>query len=151
MVDDEQQLRRLFVRSLSRAGYAVSEAENGREALQLVKQTRFDLVLSDVNMPDVTGLQLLEALHEHDPELPVALVSGSFDELAAQRARELGAFACMGKPLAFQDLHRVAARAIAERQATTPAALEPTESHERLRAAPDLQGAELTPTAATKR
>ena len=113
VVDDEQQLRRLLARSLSRAGYEVSEAKDGREALALARQTRFDLVISDVHMPELTGLELLQALHEYDPELPVALVSGSFDDSALERAREHGAIACLGKPVAFQDLHSIAARALA--------------------------------------
>ncbi|HEY6078584.1 MAG TPA: response regulator [Polyangiaceae bacterium] len=112
VVDDEQQLRRLLARSLSRAGYEVSEAKDGREALALARQTRFDLVISDVHMPELTGLELLQALHDYDPDLPVALLSGSFDDSALQRARALGAVACLGKPVAFQDLHSIAARAI---------------------------------------
>lgn len=139
IVDDEQQLRRLFMRSLGKAGYDVSEAKDGAEALALVQAQRFDLVISDVQMPDIDGMQLLQALRAFDPGLPVALVSGSFDDLAPQRAKELGAFACLAKPVAFQDLHRVAALALAERASGTLPALEPTDSHERLRAAPDLR------------
>ena len=112
VVDDELQLRRLFARSLTKAGYTVTEARHGREALELVRQHAFDLVLSDVQMPDMNGLDLLEALHAHYPELPVALVSGSFDEAATERAMGLGAVACLSKPVAFEALHELAALAI---------------------------------------
>jgi two-component system response regulator AtoC len=119
VVDDEQLLRGLYARSLSRAGYEVSVAKDGLEALELVLQSRFDLVISDLHMPGLTGLQLLKAVRAHDPQLPVALVSGAFDDLTPALARELGAFACLGKPVPFQDLHRIAAQAIAGRHSAT--------------------------------
>lgn len=128
VVDDEQQLRVLFARSLTRAGYDVHVAKDGHEALELARQQRFDLVISDVHMPGLTGWQLLRALREEDPKLPVALISGAFDELAPDLARELGAFACLDKPVPFQELHRLAELAVADRRAKAGLALvEPCE------------------------
>src|SRR4051794_19146152 len=93
LVDDQPELRRLFRRSLSRVGYAVVEAWNGRVAVELSQLQHFDVVISDVPMPDMSGIELLEALREIDPDLPVVLTSGSPNPVTPLQASELGAFA----------------------------------------------------------
>src|SRR5687768_12323286 len=79
LVDDQPELRRLFYRTLTKAGHLVAMAANGRMAVELVAQRSFDVVISDVRMPDMGGVELLQALHAQDPDLPVLLVSGSPD------------------------------------------------------------------------
>ncbi len=86
LVDDQQDLRRLFERALVKAGHEVVGVDNGRKAIELAGQSRFDVVISDVRMPDLGGVELLERLHAEDPELPVLLVSGSPDLDTAMKA-----------------------------------------------------------------
>ena len=75
LVDDQDELRELFRRTLRKDGHEVVTAANGREAVVLARETRFDVVVSNVRMPDMTGVELLQELHERDPDLPVLSVA----------------------------------------------------------------------------
>lgn len=135
LVDDQPELRRLFRRNLSKAGHEVVEAWNGRAAIELAQQSRFDVVISDVRMPDMSGMALLKALYELDVDLPVVLVSGSPDPETEREAVTYGAFAYLMKPVAFDVMRENASRAIALRRlrAEAQAGFEPYASIERLR------------------
>lgn len=135
LVDDQPELRRLFRRNLSKAGHEVVEAWNGRAAVELACQGGFDVVISDVRMPDLSGIELLKALYELDPDLPVVLVSGSSDPETALEAVDYGAFAYLMKPVPFEAMRENAARAIALRRLRAEARLlfEPYASVERLK------------------
>ncbi len=112
MVDDEPLLRSLLSRALARADFDVVEAASGRAALQLLCAERFDLVISDVQMPLMTGIELLRRLRHHQPELPVVLISGVFELAPDQSPADIGAFAVLSKPFPFEELHEVALRAL---------------------------------------
>jgi CheY-like chemotaxis protein len=137
LVDDQEELRQLFRRALVKDGHEVVMACNGRAAVELAQSSRFDLVISDVRMPDLGGVELLAALHDHDPDLPVLLVSGSPDLDTAMKAVELGAFEYLVKPVAFEKLRSSAARAIEVRRKRAEAeeVLEQYRSGERMRVA----------------
>ena len=133
-VDDQPELRRLFRRSLSRAGYSVVEASSGRVAVELLSRQEFDVVISDVHMPDMSGIELLEALHNHDPDLPVVLTSGSPSQVTPLETTEFNAFAYLVKPVSFETMHDTASRAIDMRRArmAAKALFEPLTSMQRL-------------------
>lgn len=135
LVDDQPELRRIFRRSLVKLGHEVMEAPNGRAAVELVRKEHFDVVISDVRMPDMDGVELLHQLCEHDAELPVILVSGGFDAEAEQAAAEYGAFEYLMKPLAFDKLHEATASAIElrRRHAEARERYEPYASMKRLK------------------
>jgi len=104
LVDDEPELRRVVRRYLVKAGFEVSEAPNGRIALELALQGDLDVVVSDVRMPDMGGLELVEHLSEQAPELPVVLVSGCSGFTDAETARAYGVVACLAKPVDLNQL-----------------------------------------------
>jgi DNA-binding NtrC family response regulator len=135
LVDDQPELRRIFRRTLVKLGHEVVEASNGRAAIALVRQQHFDVVLSDVRMPDMDGLELLQQLGELDAELPVVLVSGGLDAEAERAAAEYGAFDYLMKPLAFEKLQDSTARAIElrRRHAEARERYEPFASMKRLK------------------
>lgn len=134
-VDDQPELRRLFRRNLTRAGHVVVEAPNASVALDLVQQLSFDVVVSDVRMPDMSGIELLHALAELEPDLPVVLTSGSPDVVAPLAAADLGAFAYLVKPVAFDAMRETVDQAVNLRRARALAreAFEPYRSVERLK------------------
>jgi DNA-binding NtrC family response regulator len=138
LVDDQPELRRLFRRSLQKAGCVVVEAWNGRVAVELAQQLTFDVVISDVHMPNMTGIELLQTLSELDPDLPVVLTSGSPGPHTPLEAGEYGAYAYLVKPVPFELMRETATRAIQERRAKAAARelFEPYESVERLRVPP---------------
>jgi DNA-binding NtrC family response regulator len=120
-VDDQPELRRLFRRNLTRAGHTVVEASNGSVALNLVQQLSFDVVVSDVRMPDMSGIELLHALIQLEPDLPVVLTSGSPDAIAPLAAQELGAQAYLVKPVSFEEMRVAVTQAIELRRARAAA------------------------------
>ncbi len=137
LVDDEPELRRLLRRSLSRAGFEVVEASHGRAALELARQSSFDVVISDVRMPCMGGLELLERLQLEEPSLPVVLMSGSDELRNQQTAFDVGAFDYLPKPIKLADIQSVALAAIARRRELEASGHEPDgrESFQRLRSA----------------
>jgi class 3 adenylate cyclase/AmiR/NasT family two-component response regulator len=100
VVDDDEANREVLARRLGRLGYGVRQAENGRVALELMRAEPVDLVLLDLNMPEVDGYEVLEARHG-DPalrEIPTIMISASADTDSVVRCIEMGADDHLGKP-----------------------------------------------------
>lgn len=113
VVDDEHNLRMTIAANLELEGFEVVEAENGEAALALVKAQQFDLVLSDVRMPGMNGVDLFRRVHELNPDLPVILMTAFALEGLVQEALREGAFTLLPKP--FEIEHLVAALSSAAR------------------------------------
>jgi EAL domain-containing protein (putative c-di-GMP-specific phosphodiesterase class I)/ActR/RegA family two-component response regulator len=111
LVDDEEPLRRATARLLAAEGYDVSQAADGRAALELLAAGEFDVVVSDVKMPNMTGLELLRAIRQRDLELPVILLTGGPTTEAALEAKRYGALHYLTKPLDKQRLVLAVSRA----------------------------------------
>jgi len=99
IIDDEASLRQTMARILQRAGYEVTTAADGKEGLALIGEHSFDLVYSDIRMPDMSGLELLRDLHEKYPDLPVILFTAQPDLNSAVEAVRSGATDYLLKPL----------------------------------------------------
>src|SRR5919202_69892 len=91
IVDDERSMRELLELVLKREGYAVHTAENGTRALELVRQNVYDLIISDVKMPDINGIDLLARMREISPETMVIMITAFATVETARRAFKLGA------------------------------------------------------------
>ncbi len=113
VVDDEESVLDMLSRFLTRKGYLVTTATNGRTALELFRDQPFDLVLSDVRMPVITGLQLLRAVKDINPRVPVILISGYGDVETVVQALKNGAENFLSKPLKMSLLERVLEQALA--------------------------------------
>ena len=114
LVDDQPELRRLFQRTLTKAGHQVAVAENGRKAVALVADNTFDVVISDVRMPDMTGIELLQHLRGKGLRLPVIVITGHGDIPLAVEAMKCGALDFIEKPFAEESILR-AVRAAEDR------------------------------------
>jgi CheY-like chemotaxis protein len=112
VADDEPLIRRLIRRALVTARIDVSEARDGLHALSTVERERVDLVITDVRMPGLSGLGLLERLRATHASLPVVLISGSDEVASKELAEELGAFDFLRKPLDMKQLRDSAVRAL---------------------------------------
>ncbi len=106
VVDDEAGLVDQLQRFLASKGYAVSTAADGLEALQKVQDERPDVVLLDINLPRMNGLEVLRRVRASDPAVAVIMVSGLSDEATSRRALALGALAYLTKPLSFRALEQ---------------------------------------------
>jgi two-component system KDP operon response regulator KdpE len=103
VVDDEAPMRKLLSRNLRASGYAVHAAADGTEALKVLKQQPFDLLLLDINLPGPNGLQVLEAVRR-DAAVPVLIVSGRGREGDTVEALDLGADDYLNKPFGVAEL-----------------------------------------------
>jgi len=107
LVDDEQMLLAVGNRFLRRLGYEVDVASDGRAAIELLGKHRYDVVLSDISMPGLDGMQLLRAIRERHLDVPVVLMTGDPQVETAIQAIELGALRYLTKPVKLEDLERV--------------------------------------------
>jgi len=103
IVDDNEMNRDMLARRLARKGYVIGLAENAQDLLQRVKQDVVDLVLLDIEMPDISGLDALKALREqYSPaELPIIMVTAKTQSEDIVRALDLGANDYLTKPIDF--------------------------------------------------
>ena len=112
LVDDDADIRMALADALIDAGYAVCTAGDGMQALEQLRQRRFDVIVTDYQMPRMNGAELLAVCKKRFPMTPVILVSGAGPALE-QIARERGAFAFIWKPFTLQtvtDMVRLATR-----------------------------------------
>jgi DNA-binding response OmpR family regulator len=98
IVDDEPGIRFILERTLSREGYILDNAASGREALDKLEQDRYDLMLLDLRLGDMDGLQVLRSIRERDPELVVLILTGYGTMESSVEALRLGAFDYLFKP-----------------------------------------------------
>lgn len=104
IIDDERSIRNTLKEILEYEKFEVSEAEEGLEGIKKVEAKNFDLVLCDIKMPKMDGLEVLEKIQEKFPELPVVMISGHANIETAVEAIKQGAFDFISKPL---DLNRL--------------------------------------------
>lgn len=123
--DDSSVLRVLDVMFRRWDDLALDSAMNGADALEKLADASYGLVISDVEMPRIDGLRLLETIRARFPDLPVVLLSGTRDPEAPARARGLGARDFLAKPVRARDLRSAIDSAIRGRMATTATAQPP--------------------------
>ena len=106
IIEDDADFRNLLRIHLSLAGYALEVAEDGVEGGKALLERPPDLVLSDVNMPFLTGFELLSLMRsdERTASIPVILLSGSSDDEIVSAAMKLGAADFLTKPVRLEDL-----------------------------------------------
>src|SRR5215831_900619 len=131
IADDERSIRLMLETGLTLNGFRVTSARNGREALEMAKAEKFDAVLSDIYMPDLGGLELVDALREADANLPIVLMTAQGSLQVAVEAVTRGASDFIGKPFdisAVVELLRRLLEARREADASTVAGADETES-----------------------
>lgn len=106
-VDDEEGVRLSFDRYLSEHGFDVTTAEDGEKAISKLRQERVDVVVSDLRMPKMDGLELLEWVHDEQPDTRFILLTGYGNDDVEQKVRELGAYEYLNKPISPDALSAV--------------------------------------------
>ena len=104
IVDDEPAIRRAIRPSLMELGFQIFEASRGEEALQLLRSTPVDVVLLDINMPGIGGIETLRRIRSSAPRLPVLMVTVRDGEEEKVEALELGADDYVTKPFSIREL-----------------------------------------------
>ncbi len=122
IVDDDSGIRTLLKRLLcSQGGHKTTEAESGAKAIELIEESKFDLVISDLRMPDVHGLALLEFIKKRAPTIPVILVTAYGSPKSTVEAVKLGVFDYLAKPFMIDESLSVARRALDSREGNSRA------------------------------
>ncbi len=114
IVEDRDSLRRMLERALGQEGYEVQSAADGAGGIRLVREHPFDFVLTDLKLPDVSGLEVLAASRQAQPRVPVVVLTGYGTVGSAVEAMKLGAYDFLEKPLAIDDLSRLIEHAVGE-------------------------------------
>ena len=99
VVEDEPGLRATLCGILLEdTGYKVIGLESGADALQMIRKSPFDVIIADIRLPDVSGLEILELAKEINPDAAVIMMTGYTEEDSVKRAVSHGAYACIHKP-----------------------------------------------------
>jgi two-component system response regulator PilR (NtrC family) len=116
VIDDEKSMRELLVHLLKRAGYRVIAAESGEKGVELFGKDAYDLVISDVSMPGMSGLEVLRKVRETSPDTPVVLITAHGTKETAIEAVKLGAFDYFEKPFNVEEVLTRVGNAVAQKQ-----------------------------------
>ena len=119
VVDDDQVVGKSFERVLTNKGYRVDTALSGREAFEKCAGADFDMVFTDLRMPDQDGLEVARRIKEMNPWLPIVVVTGYGTQEAEESAKKIGVAEFLQKPLSPSIIEEVAARIMGRTAATT--------------------------------
>jgi CheY-like chemotaxis protein len=123
VVDDDPVVGKSFNRVLTRKGYAVITAHNAAEALEQMRTSDVDLLITDIRMPGMSGLELAEAVKARKPWTPIMIVTGYGTEADEARARAAGVTSFQHKPMSPEMIEGATAEAIAAPRQAAPAEL----------------------------
>ncbi|QTA80801.1 Two component system response regulator/histidine kinase, PAS domain-containing [Desulfonema limicola] len=105
IVDDDELVRALFANALSLKGYGFDTAASGKEALEKIKKSSFNLVLLDIDLPDIKGTDLLVSIKQFYPDIIAIMITGSLSADKIVRSLNLGAFGYIQKPVNMDELY----------------------------------------------
>lgn len=112
MVEDDDGVREVAAKLFTGAGYRVAEAESAERALVLIDEHDIDLVVSEVGLPGLSGLELIDELAHRGHDIPIVLTSSQTEHAQRERAIERGAHDLITKPWRFDQLANAVAAAL---------------------------------------
>ena len=107
VVEDEEIERNLVVEVLDTLGYDAVSAENGRKALDIIAEQDIDLILTDIHMPEINGLELLKRVRDNGKDIPVILMTGFDPDEAREFSEKYEAAALLIKPFRLMELKSI--------------------------------------------
>ncbi len=119
-VDDDQEFLRTMKRLLERFGYEFTGVNDGLQALELLSDTTFDVIISDLRMPNLDGLEFMAELKRKSVTSPVIFLTGYGEVESYLDLMNMGAFDYLNKPVGGQDLLRVVRRALTTQESDVP-------------------------------
>ena len=126
IVDDDNSIRWVMEKALQKADFDIRSFEDAASLLACMDERRPDTIISDIRMPGIDGLELLQRIHTAHPDLPVIITTAHSDLDSAVTSYQSGAFEYLPKPFDVDDLVAVTQRAIAFSQESRPASVRPT-------------------------
>ncbi len=104
LVEDDIMLNEMITEYLSSTGHAITSAKSGDESLKILNEQRFDLLILDINLPDIDGFTILENMHEQKRMIPTIYISALIDIEDISRAFDLGCYDYLKKPFHLKEL-----------------------------------------------
>ncbi len=111
-IDDSVTMRNLVKMALEAEGFTVDTAENGQEALELARRNTYNIVISDINMPVMNGLEFLKEFRSFNRTTPVLMLTTETEATKKEQAKKLGATGWIVKPFKPEDLVKVVKRVV---------------------------------------
>jgi DNA-binding NtrC family response regulator len=119
IVDDEENARIGLSKLLAQEGYEVESVANGLEALEFLGRKKVNLIISDINMPQMNGLAFLRELNRHHPDMSVIMITAYGGVESYLEAMNLGAFEYIHKPVKLEELKSVMKKIFTRHQAVS--------------------------------
>ena len=116
MIEDEEFVRSVLSRTLAQADHQVTLAEDGRKGVQLFKEGKFDIVLTDLGMPGVSGWEVCRMIKEISPRTPVGMITGWGGERSQSKMEEYGLDFIISKPFDFAQILNVVAETMESKE-----------------------------------
>jgi two-component system response regulator (stage 0 sporulation protein F) len=116
VVDDEENAREGLSKILSKEGYVVETAANGKEAIDTIKRHNFDLVITDMRMPLMDGFEVLREIKKMDEGIGVIMITAYGEVESYLEAMNMGAFEYINKPVRVNELKRVITKVLEGRR-----------------------------------
>ena len=126
IIDDEKTITTLLTMTLSSVGYATSCAKSGKEGLKRLAEEDIDLIISDICMPEMDGLQLLRIVRQQYPDIGVIIITGNPGHYQPEDIIRAGAIDLVGKPFNLKDLLSIIAMSLQKKEMNTMPQLHPT-------------------------
>ena len=104
LVEDDLMLNEMITEYLSSTGHAITSAKSGNESLKILNEQRFDLLILDINLPDIDGFRILENMHEQKRMIPTIYISALIDIEEISMAFDLGCYDYLKKPFHLKEL-----------------------------------------------
>mgnify|MGYP002776502092 CR=1 FL=1 len=104
LVEDDIMLNEMITEYLASTGHAITSAKSGDESLKILNEQRFDLLILDINLPDIDGFTILENMHEQKRMIPTIYISALIDIEEISRAFDLGCYDYLKKPFHLKEL-----------------------------------------------
>ena len=112
LIVDDDIAHRTMLRILLDWQYKIIEADDGSAAIEMASNKDFDLILMDIRMPGISGIEALDQIRSLRPDVPILMMTAYFSDEIADQAKERGAFGCLGKPFDFEELKSAMEQAI---------------------------------------
>ena len=112
VADDEELIRWSLTQTLTSSGYSVDQALNGREVISSLENNTYDVIVTDYNMPELNGIEVLAIIRSMGIHLPVIVISAYFSNKLKEETISSGAFECISKPFEMDDVLDVVKKAI---------------------------------------
>ena len=116
LVDDDKEFRRAMKKMFEKSGYTITIACDGQEALDALSDEGFDLIISDLRMPNLDGLEMMGELRRRGLDVPIIFLTAFGEVESYMDLMNLGAFEYVNKPVKSKEILDIAGRAIASRR-----------------------------------